>query len=158
MKKFPNKIIQFKNSFQKFIDKGDIVKVTIAFIIGQLFTKIVNSLSTDIIMPPINWLLNNNYSMKDWKIQLSEKIYINYGIFLQNLFEFLFVSLLIYFTIFSLYQKFLNKNNEQKQIQNNLKSEIEEKINKIEQNKLLLLEEIKNILQQKIKNEKEIKD
>ena len=45
--------------FKDFAIKGNAIELAIGLIIGQAFTKIVNSLVTDIILPPLGWLLGN---------------------------------------------------------------------------------------------------
>ncbi|MDV3167123.1 MAG: MscL family protein [Vigna little leaf phytoplasma] len=92
-----SKLKQQLNDFKSFIFKGgDLIKITVAFIMGQLFSKVTTSLATDVLMPPINWLfIKQNFD--DLKLNLNnEGISINYGHFLQTLFEFLFVSFFLY--------------------------------------------------------------
>ncbi|WP_323847858.1 MAG: large conductance mechanosensitive channel protein MscL [Phytoplasma sp.] len=146
--KFQN-IKKFQNGFKEFINKGDILKLAIAFIMGQLFTKVISSLSNDIIMPPINLLLNEN-SIKDWKFQLKNSIYINYGNFIQISFEFLLVSLIIY-TILIFVQQKLIKKNDTNQKTNPPKAEIYTKLESLEKEQIETLKEIKNILDKKLK-------
>lgn len=43
--------------FKKFIMRGNIIEIAIAFILGSAFGQIVSSLVRDIIMPPIGLLL-----------------------------------------------------------------------------------------------------
>jgi len=43
--------------FKEFIMKGNVLDLAIAVIIGGAFGKIIDSLVTDIIMPPIGMLL-----------------------------------------------------------------------------------------------------
>lgn len=49
----------FFSEFKKFAMKGNVIDLAIGIIIGGAFGKIVNSLVTDIIMPPIGLLLGN---------------------------------------------------------------------------------------------------
>ncbi|MDC9032003.1 large conductance mechanosensitive channel protein MscL [Columbia Basin potato purple top phytoplasma] len=131
-------IKKFQSGFKEFINKGDIIKLSIAFIMGQLFTKVISSLSTDIIMPPINLLLNRQY-IKSWKLSLNNEITINYGNFLQNLFEFLLVSLVIYTFLSFFYQKIIKKND----------SNEKQKLESLETEKIKVLKEIKELLEKK---------
>lgn len=131
-------IKKFQSGFKEFINKGDIIKLSIAFIMGQLFTKVISSLSADIIMPPINLLLNRQY-IKSWKLSLNNEITINYGNFLQNLFEFLLVSLVIYTFLAFFYQKFIKKND----------SNEKQKLESLETEKIKILKEIKELLEKK---------
>ncbi|MDD3054104.1 MAG: large conductance mechanosensitive channel protein MscL, partial [Endomicrobiaceae bacterium] len=52
-------IKNFVNEFKKFISRGNVLDMAVGIIIGGAFTKIVNSLVTDIIMPPLGVLLGN---------------------------------------------------------------------------------------------------
>lgn len=131
-------IKKFQSGFKEFINKGDIIKLSIAFIMGQLFTKVISSLSADIIMPPINLLLNRQY-IKSWKLSLNNEIAINYGNFLQNLFEFLLVSLVIYTFLAFFYQKNIKKND----------SNEKQKLESLETEKIKILKEIKELLEKK---------
>jgi large conductance mechanosensitive channel len=45
--------------FRDFIMKGNVLDLAVAVIIGAAFGKIVNSLVTDIIMPPVGLILGN---------------------------------------------------------------------------------------------------
>ncbi|MEZ0180540.1 large conductance mechanosensitive channel protein MscL ['Camptotheca acuminata' phytoplasma] len=136
------KIKKFKIGFQQFISKGDVLKLAIAFIMGQLFTKIISSLTIDIIMPPINYLFNDKYSIKDWRFELAPNVFINYGNFIQNIFEFILISLFIYTILVYFFQKLITKNNDSENKQKQLQIEIEKR----EKEKIILLQEIKDIL------------
>ncbi|MDD3923013.1 MAG: large conductance mechanosensitive channel protein MscL, partial [Endomicrobiaceae bacterium] len=52
-------IKNFVYEFKKFISRGNVLDMAVGIIIGGAFTKIVNSLVTDIIMPPLGVLLGN---------------------------------------------------------------------------------------------------
>ena len=45
------------NEFKKFAMRGNVIDMAVGIIIGAAFGKIVNSLVSDIIMPPIGLLL-----------------------------------------------------------------------------------------------------
>ncbi|WAN63476.1 Large-conductance mechanosensitive channel [Candidatus Phytoplasma rubi] len=142
-------IKKFKTGFKEFIIRGDIIKLIVAFIMGQLFTKVISSLSTDIIMPPINLLLNR-HSIRDWKINLNNNISINYGNFIQNLFEFFLVSLVIYTILIYIYQKIIKKNDSITQ-SNLQKTEIyaTKELLELEKEKIQILKEIQKKLSEK---------
>ncbi len=57
--------------FREFAVKGNVVDMAVGLIIGAEFAKIVNSLVTDIIMPPIG-LLIGNVDFKNLYILLKE--------------------------------------------------------------------------------------
>ncbi|MGA0447800.1 MAG: large conductance mechanosensitive channel protein MscL [Candidatus Phytoplasma pyri] len=135
-----NKIFNnnFTKGFKKFINKGNVLNLSIAFVISQLFSKIVNSLSCDIIMPLMNILLNNKSDFSNLKfcITSNSNIYINYGKFLQAIFEFLIMSFFIYIILIIIFKK--NLNSEKVNIENLNKEQI------------ILMKEIKEILKNKL--------
>ncbi len=53
------KALSLWQEFKDFAIKGNAIELAIGLVLGQAFTKIVNSLVTDIIMPPIGWLVGN---------------------------------------------------------------------------------------------------
>jgi large conductance mechanosensitive channel len=95
--------------FKNFAIKGNLIDMAIGIIIGAAFGKIVASLVADIIMPPLG-LLIGGVNFTELSIVLKEAVgeapavTLNYGNFLQIVFDFLIVA----FTIF-LVVKGLNK-------------------------------------------------
>lgn len=83
--------------FRNFAMKWNIVDLAVAVIIGWAFGKIVSSLVNDIIMPSI-WLLL-------WNIDFTKLVYqvwtvqIKYWTFVQNVVDFLIISLVIFIVI-----------------------------------------------------------
>lgn len=51
--------MRMMQEFREFAVKGNVVDLAVGLIIGAEFGKIVNSLVTDIIMPPIGLILGN---------------------------------------------------------------------------------------------------
>lgn len=87
--------------FKQFAMKGNVVDMAVGIIIGAAFGKIVSSLVTDIIMPPIG-LLIGGLDFTDFKIFLKEgssPVTLNYGLFLQNLVNFLVVAFAMFMLI-----------------------------------------------------------
>jgi large conductance mechanosensitive channel len=97
--------------FKAFALRGNVVDLAVGVIIGGAFGKIVSSLVTDIIMPPIGLLLNGvNFS--DLFVSLNGQAYatladaekagaptLNYGSFINNVIDFLIVALVIFLMI-----------------------------------------------------------
>ncbi|TVY12166.1 MscL family protein [Candidatus Phytoplasma pini] len=144
------KIKNFKKGFDKFFNEVNFLKLAITLIVSQLFSKVVTSLSTDIIMPFINWLLYGTKSLKDLKFNLRDDINVNYGLFIQNICEFFLVSLFFYIILTYIISKIIiihqpkSNNNEN---QNNNK--IITKLNKLEIERNEILKQIKEILEYK---------
>lgn len=98
------KILQ---EFRQFIQRGNVVDLAVGLIMGAAFTKIVNSLVADIIMPPIGYLIGGvkftdlNVKLPPLKI-LNEELApatINYGTFLQNTFDFLIIAFCVFLMV-----------------------------------------------------------
>jgi large conductance mechanosensitive channel len=99
------------NEFKKFAMKGNVIDLAVGVIIGGAFGKVVTSLVNDVIMPPIGMLLGKiNFS--DLFINLSGTKYaslaeakaagaatINYGLFMNNIIDFLIVAFSIFIVI-----------------------------------------------------------
>ena len=106
----------FFNEFKKFIARGNVMDMAVGIIIGAAFTKIVNSLVADIIMPPISLLLGN-VDFTNWFIVLREgaetaapyasldaakaagAVTMNLGFFINSIISFLIVAFAIFVII-----------------------------------------------------------
>lgn len=97
--------------FRDFIARGNVIDLAVAVIIGGAFGAIVKSLVNDIIMPPIGLLLGN-VNFTDLFINLSGGEYaslsaaqeagaatINYGLFINNVINFVIVAFVIFLMI-----------------------------------------------------------
>jgi large conductance mechanosensitive channel len=97
--------------FKAFIMRGSVVDLAVGIIIGVAFGRIVSSLVTDILMPPIGLLLGR-VDFSNLFLNLSGQPYatlaeakaagaatINYGLFLNTVIEFLIVALAVFLLI-----------------------------------------------------------
>jgi large conductance mechanosensitive channel len=90
--------------FKDFINRGSVVDLAVGVIIGAAFGKIVTSLVTDIIMPPLGMILNGidfkdlRYVLKD-AIGKKPAVAINYGLFINNIIDFLIVAFCIFLIV-----------------------------------------------------------
>ena len=57
--------------FREFAVKGNVVDMAVGVIIGGAFGKIVSSLVSDVIMPPIGWIIGG-VDFKDLAVHLSK--------------------------------------------------------------------------------------
>ena len=95
--------------FRDFAVKGDAIDMAVGIVIGAAFGKIVTSLVTDIIMPPIGLLLGG-VDFKNLKITLKETtltapaVTLNYGQFINTVIDFLIVAFSIFIAIKALNQ------------------------------------------------------
>ncbi len=99
------------NEFRKFILRGNVVDLAVAFIMGAAFNGIVDSLVNDIIMPPIGLLLKgvdftNLFLPLDGQTydslaaaQLAGAATINYGLFINALINFLIIGGVMFFVV-----------------------------------------------------------
>ena len=100
------KIIQ---EFKEFAIKGNVVDMAVGIIIGGAFGKIVTSLVNDVIMPPIGMIIGGvNFTglrlvLKSATVDAagvaSPEVAINYGAFIQVLFDFIIVAFCIFMMI-----------------------------------------------------------
>ncbi|MDL2221962.1 large-conductance mechanosensitive channel protein MscL [Parabacteroides sp. OttesenSCG-928-N08] len=95
--------------FKEFAMRGNVVDMAVGIIIGGAFGKIVSSIVSDVIMPPIG-LLVGGVNFTELKIVLKEAVMegadvitpavtINYGNFLQVTFDFIIVAFAIFMMI-----------------------------------------------------------
>ncbi len=110
--KVPTKQVgDFWSDFRDFAFKGNIIELAVGVVIGTAFNNLVQSLVTNIIMPPIGKLLGNT-SFTNLFIDLSGSNYetllqattagapvIKYGLFISNMIDFLIMALTIFIVI-----------------------------------------------------------
>lgn len=88
---------QLLHEFKAFALKGNIIDLAVAVVIGAAFGKIVTSLVADIITPLIGLLMGGiNFSGLSYTFLNAE---IKYGIFLQNIFDFIIVAFAIFMAL-----------------------------------------------------------
>jgi large conductance mechanosensitive channel len=85
----------FFEEFKKFISKGNIVDLAVAVVIGGAFTKIINSLVSDLIMPLIGLIVGSS-DLADYRFHIVDEVYINWGNIVMAVIDFLIVAFLIF--------------------------------------------------------------
>ena len=72
--------------FKEFIAKGNVLDLAVGVIIGTAFSKIVTSLTENILMPIVGIIVGNlDFTTLAIKVDLFNRlVYIKYGIFIQN--------------------------------------------------------------------------
>lgn len=96
--------MSFFKEFKDFAMKGNVVDMAVGVIIGAAFGKIVSSLVSDVIMPPIGVLVGG-VNFTDLAITLKEAqgdapaVTLNYGNFLQVVFDFLIVAFCVFLLV-----------------------------------------------------------
>jgi large conductance mechanosensitive channel len=102
--------------FKEFAMKGSVIDLATAVIIGGAFGKIVTSIVSDILMPPIGLLLGNvDFKDLKWVIRdavgTNPAVSLNYGMFIQNVIDFIIIAFCI-FLVVKIYQKAMRKKEE----------------------------------------------
>ncbi len=96
--------MKFFQEFKEFAMRGNVIDLAVGVIIGGAFNKIVSSLVADIIMPPLGVLLGG-VDFKDFSVTLKDAVgddpavVLNYGMFIQNIFDFIIVAFSIFLAI-----------------------------------------------------------
>jgi len=119
--------------FKKFIARGNVMDLAVGVIIGGAFGKIVSSLVDNILMPLVG-LIIGGLDFSNLVITFKETT-INYGLFIQNVVDFIIVAFCIFLVV-----KVINK----------IAPKKEEAKNKADE--LVVLEEIRDALKKQKKN------
>jgi len=96
--------VKWVDEFKTFALKGNVVDMAVGIIIGAAFGKIVSSLVTDVIMPPLGVVIGG-VDFKDLSIVLkaavgeNPAVTLNYGNFIQVVFDFAIVAFAIFLVI-----------------------------------------------------------
>ena len=101
--------------FREFIERGSLLQIAVAFILGVAFAAVVNSLVNDIIMPAIGYALGGVDFTSLFAVikegdpagpyntvtQAKEAgaVTINYGIFINTIIVFIIVALVLFFLV-----------------------------------------------------------
>ena len=95
--------------FRDFAVRGNVIDMAVGVIIGGAFTKIVNSVVSDIITPALG-LLTGNVDFAELKVVLSEAVMegetvvkeelaIRYGVFLDALINFFLIAVCVFLMV-----------------------------------------------------------
>lgn len=118
----------YVSEFKKFINRGNVVDMSVGVIVGSAFTAIVTAMSNNILKPIVNFLLATLFdadslhdiytylkpvyvdvldeagSVIGQEIDLSQSIYIDWGTFINAVINFFLVALVL-FTILKVVNK-----------------------------------------------------
>lgn len=102
--------MKFLQEFKTFAMRGNVVDMAVGIIIGGAFGKIVSSLVSDIIMPPVG-LLIGGVKFENLKVLLkhahtdpatgkvTEAVSINYGNFINTALDFIIIAFAIFLIV-----------------------------------------------------------
>lgn len=90
--------------FREFAVKGNVVDMAVGVIIGAAFGRIVSSLVTDVVMPPIGVLIGGvDFSKLSFTLQeataTAPAVVISYGKFIQTVVDFTIIAAVIFIVI-----------------------------------------------------------
>lgn len=104
-------IVSMMREFRTFVLRGNVVDLAVGVIIGAAFGAVINSLVTDILMPPIGFLLGG-VDFSNLFLPLNGQTYatlaeaqaagaptVNVGVFLNTVINFLVVALAMFVVI-----------------------------------------------------------
>ena len=83
--------------FRDFINRGNVIDLAVAVILGAAFTAIVNSLVNDIIMPLIGVLLGG-IDFSTLSVTIGSAV-IAYGAFIQAVINFLIIAFVVFLIV-----------------------------------------------------------
>ena len=101
---------KFFEDFKKFAMRGNMMDMAVGVIIGGAFGKIVSSFVSDIIMPPLGFLIGG-VDFKDLSLLLKPEqlnaageittpaVSFNYGMFIQNIIDFLIIAFAVFMMV-----------------------------------------------------------
>lgn len=97
--------------FKQFASRGHVIELAVGVIIGAAFGKVVSSLVSDIVMPPIGLVLGR-VDFRNLYVSLNGEVYasladaqkagaptINYGLFSNTIVEFLIVAFVVFLLV-----------------------------------------------------------
>lgn len=131
--------MKIAEEFKTFIARGNVMDMAVGVIMGSAFTKIVNSLVSDILTPIIG-LATGKVDLSNLKIDINEQLIIPYGQFLQSIIDFLIVAAVVFFVIKGM-------NTLKAKLEKQKDEEAEEEVTP--SNEELLLTEIRDLLKDK---------
>ncbi|HWU76552.1 MAG TPA: large-conductance mechanosensitive channel protein MscL [Rhodanobacter sp.] len=95
--------------FKAFAMRGNVMDMAVGIVIGGAFGKIVSSLVSDVIMPPIGWLTGGiDFSKLKWVIKPADntdpahkiaEVAISYGAFINTIITFVIIAFAIFMVI-----------------------------------------------------------
>jgi large conductance mechanosensitive channel len=91
------------SEFKEFAMKGNVIDLAVGVVIGAAFGKIVASLVADVVMPPLG-LVIGNVNFTDLAVAIGtdskgKEVLWRYGAFIQTIFEFLIIALVLFLII-----------------------------------------------------------
>lgn len=92
------------SGFMKFIREQNVVGLAVGLVLGTAAGSLVNSLIDNVIMPPLGFLLGSADGLKGLELNMGvtpagEEAILHYGVFINDLINFLVLAFCVYFVI-----------------------------------------------------------
>jgi large conductance mechanosensitive channel len=85
------------NDFKAFLQRGNVVELAVAVVIGGAFGKIVTSLVDDMVMPLIGVIMGG-VSFKDLALKVGDSTF-KYGNFIQTALDFFVIAFVVFILV-----------------------------------------------------------
>lgn len=95
-----------REDFGKFIARGNLVQLAIAFVMGAAFSALVTALVADIITPLIG--VAGKFNFSNWVFHLNGSEFFQ-GAFLNTLISFVTIAIVVFFLIALPYQRYTDR-------------------------------------------------
>jgi large conductance mechanosensitive channel len=95
-----------REDFGKFITKGNLVQLAIAFVMGAAFSALVTALVTDIFTPLIG--IAGHFNFASWVLTVRGSTF-QQGAFLNALITFITIAIVVFFAIALPYQRYMDR-------------------------------------------------
>lgn len=95
-----------KEDFVRFITKGDLVQLAVAFVMGAAFSALVTGLVANIFTPLIG--VAGKFDFSGWRYDLNGSEF-HQGLFLNAVITFIIIALVVFFFIALPYQRYMDR-------------------------------------------------
>jgi large conductance mechanosensitive channel len=95
-----------REDFGKFITRGNLVQLAIAFVMGAAFSALVTALVADIFTPLIG--VAGHFDFSSWRYTIRGSTFLQ-GSFLNALITFVTIALVVFFAIALPYQRYVDR-------------------------------------------------
>ena len=101
--------MNFIQEFKAFIQRGNVMDLAVAVIMGAAFTTIVNSLVTDVFTPMLGIATQGNDAFSGLDIKLNNDATIKIGSFVKAIFNFFVISFCVFLIVKGVNALYLQK-------------------------------------------------
>ena len=95
-----------RDDFKKFIERGNLVQLAIAFVMGAAFSALVTALVADLFTPLIG--VAGHFNFSSWNYTLRGSTFMQ-GAFLNAVISFVTIALVVFFAIALPYQRYMDR-------------------------------------------------